>query len=91
VTVEDALTALYGRRKVRPLGEEAGVLHAVAGMVRPGGAEIMPERNSIQAVVAHRVDGEWSVVLFQTTPARFDGRPELAERLTAELTERADE
>jgi uncharacterized protein (TIGR02246 family) len=72
-------------RSVRPLGGGAGVLHAVAGMVPPGGGEIMPERNSIQTVVAHRVDDEWSVVLFQTTPARFDGRPELTEQLTSEL------
>ena len=74
-------------RSVRPLGADAGVLHAVAGMVPPGGAEIMPERNSIQTVVAHRADDDWSVVLFQTTPARFDGRPELTEQLTAELSE----
>ncbi len=74
-------------RSVRPLGHDAGVLHAVAGMVPPGGAEIMPERNSIQTVVAQRADDDWSVVLFQTTPARFDGRPELTEQLTAELSE----
>jgi uncharacterized protein (TIGR02246 family) len=74
-------------RSVRSLGDNAGVLHAVAGMVPPGGAEIMPERNSIQTVVAHRTDDEWSVVLFQTTPARFDGRPELTEELTAELSQ----
>jgi uncharacterized protein (TIGR02246 family) len=72
---------------VRPLGDDAGVLHAVAGMVPPRGAEIMPERNSIQTVVAHLANGQWSVVLFQTTAARFDGRPELTEQLTAELSE----
>jgi uncharacterized protein (TIGR02246 family) len=74
-------------RSVTALGDDAGVLLAVAGMVPPGGAQIMPERNSIQTVVAHRADDEWSVVLFQTTPARFDGRPEPVEQLTAELSE----
>lgn len=74
-------------RSIRPLGDDAGVLHAVAGMVPQGDGQIMPERNSIQTVVAHRADDEWSVVLFQTTPARFDGRPELADQLTAELSE----
>jgi uncharacterized protein (TIGR02246 family) len=74
-------------RSVRPLGVDAGVLHAVAGMVPPGGGEIMPERNAIQTVVAHRAGDDWHVVLFQTTPARFDGRPELTEQLTAELSD----
>jgi uncharacterized protein (TIGR02246 family) len=74
-------------RSATALGDDAGVLHAVAGMVAPGAAEILPERNSIQTVVAHRVGDEWSVVLFQTTPARFDGRPELVAQLTAELSE----
>jgi uncharacterized protein (TIGR02246 family) len=74
-------------RAVRALGDAAGVLHAVAGMVPPSGAEIVPERNAIQTVVAHRAGDGWEIVLFQTTPARFDGRPELTERLTAELSE----
>jgi uncharacterized protein (TIGR02246 family) len=72
-------------RSVRPLGSDAALLHAVAGMPAPDGAGVMPDRNAIQTVVAHREDGEWSVALFQTTPARFDGRPELTEALTAEL------
>jgi uncharacterized protein (TIGR02246 family) len=74
-------------RSVTPLGDEAVVLHAVVGMVPPGGSEIMPEQNAIQTVVAHRAGGGWSVALFHTTPAQFDGRPELSEALTAELSE----
>jgi uncharacterized protein (TIGR02246 family) len=70
-----------------PLGADVVVLHAVAGMVPPGAAEIMPERNSVQTVVAHQSGGEWLVALFQTTPAQFHGRPELAEALTAELSQ----
>jgi uncharacterized protein (TIGR02246 family) len=85
----DHATATYVTkvRSVQPLGADAGLLHAVAGMVPPGSSEIMPERNSIQTVVAGRDDDAWSVALFQTTPARFDGRPELMEALTAELAE----
>jgi uncharacterized protein (TIGR02246 family) len=74
-------------RSVTPLGADAAVLHAVAGMVPPGGSQIKPEQNSIQTVVAHRAGGEWSVALFQTTPALFHGRPELSQALTAELNQ----
>jgi uncharacterized protein (TIGR02246 family) len=72
-----------------PLGDAAGLLHAVAGMVPPGGSELMPERNTIQTVVGRRDEEGWSAVLFQSTPARFVGRPELVEALTAELAELA--
>jgi uncharacterized protein (TIGR02246 family) len=74
-------------RSVSALGPDAALLHAVAGMPAPDSSEIMPERNAIQTLVAHRREDGWSVALFQTTPARFDGRPELTEALTAELSE----
>jgi uncharacterized protein (TIGR02246 family) len=74
-------------RSIRTLGAEVGLLHAVVGMVPPGGSEIVGERNAIQTVVARRDDHGWSAALFQTTPAQFHGRPELAEALTAELAE----
>jgi uncharacterized protein (TIGR02246 family) len=72
-------------RSTRALGTDVGLLHAVAGMVPPGGSEIAAEQNAIQTVVACRGDDGWAAVLFQTTPAQFHGRPELAETLTAEL------
>jgi uncharacterized protein (TIGR02246 family) len=74
-------------RSVKALGEDAALLHAVAGMPPPDGGGIIPDRNAVQTVVAHREGGEWSVALFQTTPAQFHGRPELTEKLTAELNE----
>jgi uncharacterized protein (TIGR02246 family) len=85
----DHRTATYVTkvRSVRPLGRDAALLHAVAGMVPPGGSEIMTDRNAIQTVLAERRDGSWSVVLFQTTPAQFHGRPDAAEALTTELAE----
>jgi uncharacterized protein (TIGR02246 family) len=73
-------------RSAKPLGADAALLHAVAGMVPPGGSEIMPDRNVIQTVVAKRDDDGWLVALFQTTPAQFHGRPELSEALTGELS-----
>jgi uncharacterized protein (TIGR02246 family) len=86
----DHRTATYvtNIRSVKPVGSDAALLHAVAGMVPPDGAEIMPDRNAIQTLVAHRDDDGWSVMLFQTTLAQFHGRPELTEALTAELAER---
>ncbi len=74
-------------RSVNPLGADTVVLHAVAGMVPSGGSEIMPPQNSVQTMVGCRTRGEWSVALFQTTPAQFHGRPELSESLTAELNQ----
>jgi uncharacterized protein (TIGR02246 family) len=83
----DHQTATYVTkvRDTRALAADVGLLQAVAGMVPPGGSEIVAERNAIQTVVACRRDQAWSAALFQTTPAQFHGRPELAESLTAEL------
>lgn len=74
-------------RSVTAVGDSGGLLLAVAGMVPPRGSELMPERNAIQSVAARRTGDGWEVVLFQTTPARFDGRPELVDALTAELSD----
>ena len=73
-------------REVRLLGDDAALLRAVVGMVPPGQSDINPAVNSIQSVVAEHVAGPtWRVVLLQTTPAAFHGRPDLAEALTREL------
>jgi uncharacterized protein (TIGR02246 family) len=74
-------------RSVIGIGADAALLHAVAGMIPPGSSDVMPDRNQIQTVVVRPAAGDWAVALFQTTPARFDGRPELSEALTAELSE----
>jgi uncharacterized protein (TIGR02246 family) len=72
-------------REVRPLGSDAAVLSAVAGVVPAGQSDLEPKLNSVQALVAERRHGEWQVVLYQNTPAQFHGRPELVEGLTEEL------
>jgi uncharacterized protein (TIGR02246 family) len=71
-------------RQVREWGDVA-LLQAVAGMVPPGGNDINPATNAVQSLVAVRDDGDWRAVLFQNTPARFDGRPDAAAALTTEL------
>ena len=72
-------------RDIRHLGSDCVLVSAVAGMIPPGKTRIMPERNAIQTLVASGRNGELQIELFQNTPARFDGRPEEAKKLTEEL------
>lgn len=73
-------------RDVRDLSTGTALLRAVAGMIPPGKDRLMPERNAIQTLVAsHQTVGGWQIEMFQNTPARVDGRPEEADRLTREL------
>jgi uncharacterized protein (TIGR02246 family) len=74
-------------REVRVLGDGAALLRAVAGLVPPGQSSIKPERNAIQSLVAVAEAGAARIALYQNTPAQFHGRPELTERLTAELND----
>lgn len=72
-------------RGVQQLGSDAMLLHAVAGMVPRGKAELNPAVNAVQTLTAVRGESGWSIAHFQNTPAAFHGRPELAQQLTAEL------
>ena len=72
-------------REVRPIATDVTVLRANAGMVPPGKADINPEMNSVQSMVAARKSGKWEIALFQNTPAVFHERPELSKKLTDEL------
>lgn len=74
-------------REVRFLSVETALLRAVAGLVPPGQHDINPATNAIQSLVAVQQDGVWKIALYQNTPAQFHGRPEEAEKLTAELRE----
>jgi 2-C-methyl-D-erythritol 4-phosphate cytidylyltransferase len=78
-------------RETMPLGPDARILRAIAGLVPPGQAQVKPDVNAHQTLVAARRDGHWRVVLFQNTPAQFHGRPELVEELTRELQAVADQ
>jgi len=81
------LTAAYVAiiRGIRFLTPEVAILQAVAGMVPPGESTINPAVNSMQTLVAAKQDSQWSIALFQNTPAQFHGRPEASESLTEEL------
>ncbi|HET9921225.1 MAG TPA: SgcJ/EcaC family oxidoreductase [Ktedonobacteraceae bacterium] len=72
-------------RGVELLRPDVAILRAVVGMVPPGQSDLNPALNAIQSLVAVRSNGTWRIVLFQTTPAQFHGRPELVEQLTEEL------
>ena len=73
-------------KSVTTMGDDAGVLHAIAGLVPPGGDAINPKTQSHQTLTAMRdPDGVWRIVLFQNTPAQFHGRPELGEAMAEEL------
>ena len=84
----DHVTATYVAkvREVRLLGPEVMLLRGVAGMVPPGKSALMPERNAVQSLVAVLEDGAPRIAMYQNTPARFDGRLQLTEQLTTELT-----
>jgi uncharacterized protein (TIGR02246 family) len=77
-------------QSIRPLGPQAVILRAIAGLVQPGQSVINPQTNSHQTVVAEAQDGQWRIVLFQNTPAQFHGRPELVEEMTQQLQSAAD-
>ncbi|MEU8516593.1 SgcJ/EcaC family oxidoreductase [Kitasatospora sp. NPDC048722] len=72
-------------RRVRGLGPGVAQLDAVAGLVPAGAADVVPELNSVQTVIAVNAGAGWRIALLQTTPARYDLRPDLAAALTEEL------
>ena len=75
-------------RAVRALGPGSMLVRGVAGMVPPGGSDIDPDKNAVQALVAVESSNGWRVAHFHNTPAAFHGRPEAADSLTAELRDR---
>ncbi len=72
-------------REVRLLGADIVLLRAVAGMMPPKQSELNPALNTIHTLVASHHRDRCRAELFQSTPAAFHGRPEVSERLTAEL------
>lgn len=72
-------------REVRPLGGNAAILRAIAGMVPPGQSELNAAVNAVQTLVAEYGSGSWRVALFQNTPAAYHHRPDLVDQHTDEL------
>jgi uncharacterized protein (TIGR02246 family) len=54
-------------KDVRFLSPDVALMHAVGGTVLRGKSEPVPERDSIQTLVATRQDGEWRLAAFQNT------------------------
>jgi len=69
----------------RDLGDDLVLLRAMVGMLPPGQSALNPAVNALQTLVAQRHDDGWRIVLLQTTPAQYHGRPELVEQHTATL------
>ena len=74
-------------RDMRAVTKDVMMLRAVAGMVPAGEYDIRPELNVVQSLVALRDLEGWVIVLFQNTPAKFDGRPDAVKELSKELRE----
>ena len=78
-------TYVWKIRDTKQVDESTAILRAVAGMTPPGSRLIKPERNVIHLLVARKHEGNWLIASYQNTPARYDGRPEAVQALTAEL------
>jgi uncharacterized protein (TIGR02246 family) len=72
-------------RDVQELAPGAALLRAIVGMVPPGGEDLDAEMNAVQSLVAVQHKDTWVIAVFQNTPARYHGRPELVEQHSAEL------
>ncbi|TSI13873.1 SgcJ/EcaC family oxidoreductase [Brevibacterium aurantiacum] len=71
-------------RSVRGTGN-VRILLADAGMVPPGAAQINPDANARQSLVARRTDETWQVELFQNTPTALHWDEALRISLSEEL------
>ena len=72
-------------RGVRELADDVAVLHAVVGMIPPGGGDVMADRHAVQVLLAVHEQGTWRAACLQNTPAQLHGRPEAVAALTEEL------
>ena len=75
-------------REVRQVSAESALLRANSGLIPPGKDDIDPKLNAVQSMVAVRKGGGWKIAHFHNTPAAFDQRPDLAQKLTEELRAR---
>jgi uncharacterized protein (TIGR02246 family) len=88
VFAQETPTEVTKVREIRELGPSAAVLSGIAGMVPQETGELDPSQNAVQTLVAERDRrGRWRAAMLQHIPASYPGRPDLAERHTAELRE----
>lgn len=72
-------------KAVSRLMPQVAVVRAVAGVVPAGESDLNPALNSVQTLVLQKMGGRWWIVVYQSTPAQFHGRPEEVRKLTNEL------
>jgi uncharacterized protein (TIGR02246 family) len=74
-------------KNVHFLSSDIVIIRAIAGMIPPQSSDINPNVNTHHTLILVKKDGNWSIQLFQNTPAQFHGRPELVEQMTEELSQ----
>jgi len=72
-------------RDVRTIAPGVMMLRADVGMVPRGHDDIHAAANATQTVIASKVDGDWRIDLFQSTPTVWHGRDADVRALTGEL------
>jgi uncharacterized protein (TIGR02246 family) len=72
-------------REVREIAPGVVLLRSVVGMVPPDSADRTLGVHAVQSVVFVQRHDQVQVVLMQSTPAAYHGRPEVAELLAMEL------
>lgn len=72
-------------RSVRGITDGVAVLHAVAGMARPGSPRLDPALHAVHTAVLVRDGRRWKISVLTATPAQYHGRPDAVAALTAEL------
>jgi uncharacterized protein (TIGR02246 family) len=74
-------------REISFVTSDVAILRAIAGLVPPGQADLNPDLNAVQSLVAVRRGEQWGISLFQNTPAQLHLNPDERAKLTEELRE----
>ncbi|HET9110336.1 MAG TPA: SgcJ/EcaC family oxidoreductase [Ktedonobacterales bacterium] len=77
-------------QRVCRINNEVAALRSIGGMFSVADTTLNPTLNAFQTLIMRKRDGVWRIVLAQTTPAKLDGQPELARRITEELQRELD-
>jgi len=72
-------------REVREIAPGVILLRSIVGMVPPESFNLNLAVQALQSVIFVQRDDSLRIVLLQSTPAAFHGRPEVAELLALEL------
>jgi uncharacterized protein (TIGR02246 family) len=84
---QNELTGIYIAtiREVRGIAPGVMLLRSIVGMVPPDSVNLNLSVQAVQSVVFVQRGDVVQIVLLQSTPAAFHGRPEVAELLALEL------